>query len=120
MFRSLVCVAMTMILLGGEIAAFAAAPQASLMDCRIAEHHPKRLRRLGSRFGAKHSAAPIPLNEEMASDNGQPSPPPVASHDPVRLEVSGIWISSASLDDDWSDQSAAALFPAQSPASQTE
>jgi hypothetical protein len=112
MIRSLVCMATTIILLGGEIAACAASPQSPLMDYRVAEHRPKRLRRLGNRFGANQPSPTIQL--------GEGSSPAAASNDPVKLGVRGGWNGSPSTKNDLTDESAAALFPAQAPVSQIE
>jgi hypothetical protein len=119
MFRLLVCLAMGAALVGGEIAAFATSPNVSGADCRIAEHRPKRLRRLGNRLGTKH-LVPLVQLDEVAADNNPASTAAAASEDPVKLNVNGGWNGSASTKHILDGESAAALFPANAPVGQTE
>jgi hypothetical protein len=119
--RWLMCMVVCAVLVGGDVAVFAAAPPSSDFDCRVAEHRPKRLRRLSNRFGTKQPAPIVQHDEEATSQNDLIPAPATPASDPVRLNARGGWTQSATMDYSRDDrESAAALFPIQTPADPNE
>ena len=116
MLRWFVCLAISAAVVGDDVLMFAASPQTSGFDCRVADHRPKRLRRLGNRMGTKHPAAIVQLDDETTTEDDRVSAPAAAPNGPVRLNATGGWKGAAAMDfsRDESD-TAAALFPVEAP-----
>ena len=113
MFRSLVCLTICVAIVGAETA-FAAAPQISSPECRLAEQRAKRLRRLGNRTGTRHFAPSREHDGTVAADDQ--SAMPYTASEPTWLNAAGGWNGPGAMEHSPDNgESAAALFPTQAP-----
>jgi hypothetical protein len=109
MFRSLVCVTICVAIVGAETV-FAAAPQISGTECRLAEQRAKRLRRLSNRTGTIHFAPSVEHDGTVVADDHPPMPN--SASEPTWLNAAGGWNGSGTTEHSPDDgESAAALFP---------
>ncbi len=118
MFRSLVCLMCWVGMVGSETI-FAAAPQTTGAECRLAERGDKRLRRLGNRRGTIHFAPSVEMNGTLAADNHSAMPDPAS--EPTWLNAARGWNGAVTAERGPDDrESAAALFPTQASSAETE